>query len=1421
MVEASPMIKRGRPIMNTPGSRESTHDYFPSSSSGPQLVKQVQKSHNTKATKGKQKIQFKDRQFNLDGTITNKKHMPKIFNINDIPRIDMEICDELLEDSYAKRHGFCTDYVDHGDAIYKCSKCNAMLWEAEMRRGNANGKKSAFSLCCKAGTVELPQPPQPPEQLFNLYKDDTPKAKNFMNNIRAYNMMFAFTSMGGKVNQGPLKGRGPYVFRLQGQNFHRMGSLLAGPGEEPKFSQLYIIDSENELQNREKAVSSASHANSGKRSDLQRDTILLIKNMLDDLNPLVKSFRMVRDCIKDNEWENVSLKLIATRKQDGRTYNLPTTSEVAGLIIGDIDSVLDKRDIIVRTNSGVLQRISELHPSYLALQYPLLFPYAGDGFRIGIKHRDIPNDCEKPYTTLTMREFFCYLIQDRPGQFSLLLHAKKLFHQFMVDAYTMIESDRLFYIKTQQKKLRTDSFKNLSANVENGTTDASTSRKRYPDLFITVTCNPNWPEIYRYLIDKNLKPEDRPDIVARTFKIKLDCIIDEFKKGQFFGPLKAAIYTVEFQKRGLPHAHICLFLSNEHKFPTASDVDRVISAEIPDKTKDPKRRNTGNTIEKSGIPLDNQFVVPYNATLLRKYQCHINVEWCNQSGSIKYLFKYINKGPDRVTAAVYKTNADGDGNTVNPPVDEVKQYLDCRYVSASEAAWRIFGFDIHYRFPAVEVLPFHCENEQSIVYDDDSNLFDVVTNPTVKHSMFTQWMEMNKVDRFAKNLKYVDFPKHYVYSRDKRKWQIRERNTGGSIGRLCYVPPSLGDVYYLRILLNHVVGPTSFDHIKTVNGKKCETFKEACQELGLLDDDKEYVDAIMEASAWASASYLRTFFVQLLLSSSVSSPNELWSKTYQLLCKDIQHRQRILLNCPGLQLQEEDLKNLCLSYIEELLLSNGSTLRNFPEMPFPNTHGVSALNNRLIRNELLYDKVGLCSEHESLLRSLTAEQKHLYETIIEAVAKDEGGLYFVYGYGGTGKTFLWKTLTVALRSKGEIVLNVASSGIASLLLSGGRTAHSRFVIPININENSICSIDPSSELAALIKITKLVIWDEAPMIHKHCFEALDRSMRDILRSNQPNSEDKFFGGKVVVLGGDFRQILPVIPKGSRSNIVNASLNSSYLWHHCRVLKLTINMRLQVGSNVTDLEEVKQFEDSGKPLSSLIEFTYPNMLNSLHDPLYFQQRAILAPTHDVVSSINERLLEMMPGDVSTYLSSDALCESEQNSEINAALFSTEVLNTLKLSGMPNHKLVLKVEALIMLLRNLDQQNGLCNGTRLQVIKLGKHVIEAKIITGTNIGHQVLISRLKMTPSDKRIPVKICRKQFPISVCFAMTINKSHGQSLYRVGLYLPRPVFSHGQLYVAVSRVKSKKGLKILICEEDNKVTNTTTNVVYKEVLQCL
>ncbi|XP_019191277.1 PREDICTED: uncharacterized protein LOC109185784 [Ipomoea nil] len=333
----------------------------------------------------------------------------------------------------------------------------------------------------------------------------------------------------------------------------------------------------------------------------------------------------------------------------------------------------------------------------------------------------------------------------------------------------------------------------------------------------------------------------------------------------------------------------------------------------------------------------------------------------------------------------------------------------------------------------------------------------------------------------------------------------------------------------------------------TVAGVIHNSFRDACYEYGLLDDDKEYIDGITDSSYWASTYALRRLFATLLTSNSLK-----------------------------LVLSDSDKKQFALVELENLLSSWGKSLRDFPEMPIPDESNMGLIENMLIAEELAYDNELLKTEHETLVTKLTDEQKNVYDSVMNDIYSNGGGLFFVYGYGGTCKTFLWRTLSSKIRSRGDIVLNVASSGIASLLLPGGRTSHSRFAIPLSLNEDSTCNISQGSDLAELIIRSKLIIWDEAPMTHKHCFEALDKTMRDLLRFAIPGSAEKIFDGKTVVLGGDFRQILPVIPKETRPVVVGATINSSYRWTNCKILRLTKNLRLRSLASDEDRQTVDWF-----------------------------------------------------------------------------------------------------------------------------------------------------------------------------------------------------------------------------------------------------
>ncbi|KAB2623518.1 hypothetical protein D8674_038810 [Pyrus ussuriensis x Pyrus communis] len=290
------------------------------------------------------------------------------------------------------------------------------------------------------------------------------------------------------------------------------------------------------------------------------------------------------------------------------------------------------------------------------------------------------------------------------------------------------------------------------------------------------------------------------------------------------------------------------------------------------------------------------------------------------------------------------------------------------------------------------------------------------------------------------------------------------------------------------------------------------------------------------------------------------------------MCDDI---SKNMMNAFGLQdvsKYQDQLRNSLLYELEKLFAASNSSLSKH-HLPQPNKLMMDRITNRSLREELDYNVDSLKHEHSNLFRLLNKEQKYVYDSVIQTIHNNRSGLFFVHGHGGTGKTFLWTTIMARIRSQNQIVLAVASSGIASLLLPGGRTAHSRFKIPINITDCSVCEIKKGTHLAKLISEAALIIWDEAPMNHKRCFETLDRSLRDVLKGSKPGFDHLPFGGKPILFGGDFRQILPVVPNGSVADIVEASLTSSYLWPYLTKFCLKQNMRLSKPS----LDERKKQE----------------------------------------------------------------------------------------------------------------------------------------------------------------------------------------------------------------------------------------------------
>lgn len=279
-----------------------------------------------------------------------------------------------------------------------------------------------------------------------------------------------------------------------------------------------------------------------------------------------------------------------------------------------------------------------------------------------------------------------------------------------------------------------------------------------PDLFITMTCNPGWPEITNAL-KPGQTPSDHPDLTTRVFRAKCEQFKEDIFNRGVFGKVVAHVHVVEFQKRGLPHVHMLIILDEQDKLHTLEDYDRIVRAEIPDKNEEPelynavikwmihkpcgrqnpnapcmkggtrkkkypkpfapttlqgndsypiyRRRNTGRLVclDSNGDQMvDNRWAVPYNAWLLRKYDCHINVEICSSITSVKYLYKYVYKGPDQVSFEVIPGRKH----------DEIQKFVDARWVCAPEALWRIYKFALNMIYPSVERLQIHLPNKQQV-----------------------------------------------------------------------------------------------------------------------------------------------------------------------------------------------------------------------------------------------------------------------------------------------------------------------------------------------------------------------------------------------------------------------------------------------------------------------------------------------------------------------------------------------------------------------------------------------------------------------------------------------------------------------------------------------------------------------------------
>ncbi len=1048
------------------------------------------------------------------------------------------------------------------------------------------------------------------------------------------------------------------------------------------------------------------------------------------------------------------------------------------------------------------------------------------------------------------------------------------------------------------------SFPGSAAKRKSDTEDALAivNRLGRPHLFITVTMNANWPEIQNNLLPHQ-SAYDRPDLCSRVFRLKLKEIMKELKSGKVFGPYKSHLSVIEWQKRGFPHAHIVVTFQGAGP-QRLNQLDKWVWARIPDKSiangelrekvlkymihkpcgafnvnspcmqlnRDTNRkkcnkhfpqpfRSSATINDKTGrveytrikkdtdkptvktfvngklkvVEVGDEWVASYNPYLLMRFDCHIHVDVVTATACIKYLFKYCHKQECYARARIQGIH------------DEIELYRKSRYISAGEAVWRLLGYHILDRNPAVTKLHAHLEGEQYVLFPANATQEQrlEITNHT--HSPLMEYFARPSNDCFD-HITILDYFEQYTVTRPKKddppltvappgkfldaynNVVSKRRDNSIHVCRIVFQNAAVGDLFYLRLLLHKIPG-RSFQEMRTVpcpeNGEFIhETFHDAARARGFITGDEEYSICMEEASNFQVGSELRALFVTLILDGAPAP--KLWTEFRDGLIEDLKLTRTI---------EEATQQALCEIDLKLQMHGKSNTMVNLPAARHTSTE--------LQRMRKAFNSAECAAYADLHEKNLTSEQQQVYSTVVNSVRCNDGKAYIIDARAGTGKTYTQKCIAARLRGQGKVVLIVASTGIAALQLPGGWTAHSMFKLPMDdkLTPSCVCNIQTQTQRAELIRNADLIIWDELPMTHRYCVEALDRSLRDVTKKNQ------LFGGKTILFSGDWRQIGPISKGDSPTEVVDIAFISSPLWPHFNRFRLTKSQRdkndpeyasfvqnigegkisastMPDGRKLTPLNNHyeadcdKHFQlQSTTDFDTLINFVYPDMAQ---DTRQWNQRAILATTNATIDTCNDHISSARQGQSVSFFSSDSLISDESNP--NTAFADPEHLNQLNVSGVPPYELKLKTNTLAMIMRNVNFSSGLVNGQKcvLHAVNRNSRVIQAELLTEEKPHPIVFVPRINFTATvgKRGNGISFSRVQFPLRTAYSITINKSQGQTLSRIGLDLRSAAFAHGQLYVALSRAQNKASIMCLLPPSNivNDVPHTD-NIVYAPFIE--
>ena len=943
-----------------------------------------------------------------------------------------------------------------------------------------------------------------------------------------------------------------------------------------------------------------------------------------------------------------------------------------------------------------------------------------------------------------------------------------------------------------------------------------------PTLFLTITANPYWREIVDNL-EIGHSWYDDPFLVNLVFYEKLNRLISDIKAGKYFGGRKAVYvqYSIEFQKRGIPHAHVLIRLEGEQP-AQPSDVDELVSVHLPArcaadcgacracKLHDAVSKHMWHRCYKDrcfakkdspdqckyGFPFDTcrtsyigtdgmwfmkrrtgeELVVSYNADLLLEYDCHMNVQVACGTRSIMYLRKYLSKGPDSITGLLLPEDATPDA--------QLNNFYESRSMSSAEAAWVACEFPFNHYDPSVQLLTLHLPGEQRVVFNEAEDVLEILDRAEKKTHIERYFERPDDLN----DLLFEEYFSLYTVPGQEGAPRKRREPIVTIVRNVNY---SDTEHFALYMLLKSL--PTrSFEALKGMS----LTFQEAAVEAGLIGSDshaihKSVLDELIQRHD--STENVLKYFVQVIMHDQRHF--EVLFPTYWEYIVPRRYGAPTPVIRKSLSVEGLDIKEMFVNASDDLheLISR---LPDFED-----------------------EDLGEFFVHTVPLIRLNEEQQRVYDTL---VLQRTSSLAYINGCAGAGKTTLLNQLVRGFSETGERVLCSAFTGVAASLLSNGFTCHRMYGLPVEDDEvgaagsEMMSNITPNCFMGRLIRRSTVMLIDELSMLRNGYFEEIKSLVERLHGCGRP------WAGKIVVLAGDFRQQAPIVrtkdPAAGAAATIQASIKFSSAFSDFSTFKLETAVRFKDQKWAAFLLQIASGAGRRAPDSSTFGLTLVDidaeygvsssidlhqMAMTFDEPTAIQY---LAPYHDAVRKFNEIQFNRFfpPSEVIEY-------EAYYTFHENIGLRAEEAFRS-NMKNVPDHKLRLAIGCPVIILRNISIREGVANGVTATVVGMLPHAIEVLI---PSTGKTFFLQRISFSlyVSGKKCGI---RKQFPLAHAFALTVSRTQGKTCpegYLLDIRLP--CFQHGQLYVALSRAVDQRRITVLTATG---TLQNVENVVYRELL---